>query len=102
MPLSPRLHSWVLDPCTNIPSGAKILTADYAEAARTRDEGPPCDLCWCLECTGRVGPMVRDYIAACWAMTRNAPGSHSVMNARSVSYSTTPAARHALRIVMML
>jgi type IV secretion system protein VirB1 len=29
----------VLDPCTNIRSGSKILTADYAEAARTRGEG---------------------------------------------------------------
>jgi len=29
----------VLDPCTNIRSGATILTADYVEAARTRGEG---------------------------------------------------------------
>jgi len=29
----------VLDPCTNIRSGARILAADYAEAARTRREG---------------------------------------------------------------
>ena len=29
----------VLDPCTNIRSGATILTADYAEAARNRGEG---------------------------------------------------------------
>jgi len=29
----------VLHPCTNIRSGAKILTADYAEAARTRGDG---------------------------------------------------------------
>lgn len=29
----------VLDPCNNIRSGAIILTADYAEAARTRGEG---------------------------------------------------------------
>ena len=31
----------VFDPCTNIRSGAAILTADYAEAARTRGEGQP-------------------------------------------------------------
>ena len=31
----------VLDPCTNIRSGAAILTADYDEAARTRGEGQP-------------------------------------------------------------
>jgi type IV secretion system protein VirB1 len=31
----------VLDPCTNIRSGATILTADYAEAVRTRGEGQP-------------------------------------------------------------
>jgi type IV secretion system protein VirB1 len=31
----------VLDPCTNIRGGATILTADYAEAARTRGEGQP-------------------------------------------------------------
>jgi type IV secretion system protein VirB1 len=29
----------VLDPCTNIRGGATILTADYAEAVRTRGEG---------------------------------------------------------------
>jgi type IV secretion system protein VirB1 len=29
----------VLDPCTNIRSGATILTADYAQAVRTRGEG---------------------------------------------------------------
>jgi type IV secretion system protein VirB1 len=29
----------VLDPCTNIRGGATILTADYAEAMRTRGEG---------------------------------------------------------------
>jgi len=29
----------VLDPCTNIRSGAKILTAKYVEAARTRGDG---------------------------------------------------------------
>jgi type IV secretion system protein VirB1 len=29
----------VLDPCTNVRDGAAILTADYAEAARTRGEG---------------------------------------------------------------
>jgi type IV secretion system protein VirB1 len=29
----------VLDPCTNIQGGARILTADYAEAARSRGEG---------------------------------------------------------------
>ncbi|MDT7953491.1 MAG: lytic transglycosylase domain-containing protein [Acetobacteraceae bacterium] len=29
----------VLDPCTNVRNGAAILTADYAEAARTRGEG---------------------------------------------------------------
>jgi type IV secretion system protein VirB1 len=29
----------VLDPCTNIRGGASILTADYAEAARSRGEG---------------------------------------------------------------
>lgn len=29
----------VLDPCINVRSGAAILTADYAEAARTRGEG---------------------------------------------------------------
>ena len=29
----------VLDPCTNIRSGAKILTADYAAATRTLGEG---------------------------------------------------------------
>ena len=29
----------VLDPCTNIRGGARILTADYAEAARSRGEG---------------------------------------------------------------
>jgi type IV secretion system protein VirB1 len=29
----------VLDPCTNIRSGAAILTADYAKAARTRGDG---------------------------------------------------------------
>ncbi len=28
-----------LDPCTNIRAGSTILTADYAEAARTRGEG---------------------------------------------------------------
>jgi type IV secretion system protein VirB1 len=31
----------VLDPCTNIRAAATILTADYAEAARTRGEGQP-------------------------------------------------------------
>jgi type IV secretion system protein VirB1 len=31
----------VLDPCTNIRGGATILTADYAEAVRTRGEGQP-------------------------------------------------------------
>ena len=30
-----------LDPCTNIRGGAVILTADYAEAARTQGEGQP-------------------------------------------------------------
>ncbi len=29
----------VLDPCTNVRDGAAILTADYAEAARTRGDG---------------------------------------------------------------
>lgn len=29
----------VLDPCTNIQGGARILTADYAEAVRSRGEG---------------------------------------------------------------
>ena len=29
----------VLDPCTNIRGGAAILTADYAEAARSKGEG---------------------------------------------------------------
>jgi type IV secretion system protein VirB1 len=29
----------VLDPCTNIRGGASILTADYAEATRSRGEG---------------------------------------------------------------
>ena len=29
----------VLDPCTNIKGGAAILTADYAEAVRSRGEG---------------------------------------------------------------
>jgi type IV secretion system protein VirB1 len=29
----------VLDPCTNIRSGAAVLTADYAEAVRSRSEG---------------------------------------------------------------
>jgi type IV secretion system protein VirB1 len=29
----------VLDPCINIQGGARILTADYAEAARSRGEG---------------------------------------------------------------
>src|SRR6202012_4015163 len=29
----------ILDPCTNIRGGASILTADYAEAARSRGEG---------------------------------------------------------------
>ncbi|MCW3476238.1 lytic transglycosylase domain-containing protein [Limobrevibacterium gyesilva] len=31
----------VLDPCTNIRSGAAILTTDYAEAARARGAGQP-------------------------------------------------------------
>jgi type IV secretion system protein VirB1 len=31
----------VLDPCTNIRAAATILTADYADAARTRGEGQP-------------------------------------------------------------
>ena len=31
----------VLDPCTNIRAAATILTADYAEAARTRGDGQP-------------------------------------------------------------
>ncbi len=31
----------VLDPCTNIHAAATILTADYAEAARTRGDGQP-------------------------------------------------------------
>ncbi len=31
----------VLDPCINVRGGATILTADYAEAARTRGEGQP-------------------------------------------------------------
>jgi type IV secretion system protein VirB1 len=31
--------SQVLDPCTNIRGGARILTADYAEAMRSRGEG---------------------------------------------------------------
>jgi type IV secretion system protein VirB1 len=31
----------VLDPCTNIHAAAAILTADYAEAARTRGDGQP-------------------------------------------------------------
>jgi type IV secretion system protein VirB1 len=31
----------ILDPCTNIRAGAAVLTADYAEAARTRGEGQP-------------------------------------------------------------
>jgi type IV secretion system protein VirB1 len=31
----------VLDPCTNIQSGARILTADYAEAVRSHGEGQP-------------------------------------------------------------
>jgi type IV secretion system protein VirB1 len=30
-----------LDPCTNIRAAATILTADYAEAARTRGDGQP-------------------------------------------------------------
>lgn len=29
----------VLDPCTNVRGGARILTADYAEAVRARGEG---------------------------------------------------------------
>ncbi|MGR3715252.1 MAG: lytic transglycosylase domain-containing protein [Thermohalobaculum sp.] len=31
----------VLDPCTNIRSGGEILTANYAEAARSRGAGQP-------------------------------------------------------------
>jgi type IV secretion system protein VirB1 len=31
----------VLDPCTNVRDGAVILTADYAEAARSRGAGQP-------------------------------------------------------------
>jgi type IV secretion system protein VirB1 len=31
----------VFDPCTNIRSGATILTANYAQAVRTRGEGQP-------------------------------------------------------------
>lgn len=31
----------VLDPCTNIRDGAAILTADYAQAARSRGDGQP-------------------------------------------------------------
>jgi type IV secretion system protein VirB1 len=31
----------VLEPCTNIRAAATILTADYAEAARTRGDGQP-------------------------------------------------------------
>ena len=31
----------VLDPCTNLHAAATILTADYAEAARTRGDGQP-------------------------------------------------------------
>jgi type IV secretion system protein VirB1 len=31
----------VLDPCTNLQAAATILTADYAEAARTRGDGQP-------------------------------------------------------------
>jgi type IV secretion system protein VirB1 len=31
----------VLDPCTNVRDGAVILTADYAEAARSRGDGQP-------------------------------------------------------------
>src|SRR5207248_11597088 len=31
----------VLEPCTNIRGGSIILTADYAEAARTHGEGQP-------------------------------------------------------------
>ena len=30
-----------LDPCTNVAGGARILTADYAEAARSRGDGQP-------------------------------------------------------------
>jgi type IV secretion system protein VirB1 len=31
----------VLDPCTNVRDGAAILTADYAQAARSRGDGQP-------------------------------------------------------------
>jgi type IV secretion system protein VirB1 len=31
----------VLDPCTNIRAAATVLTADYADAARTRGDGQP-------------------------------------------------------------